>query len=216
MLIYLVRHGETYYNLQGILQGQSDGKLNENGIQLAVQTGKAMRDIHFDCAYASPLSRAYDTCRYILDNSGNGELKIITDPRLMEINMGDWEKKKYRPGESELDDPERLKLFFSDSFKYPGAPNGETIFDVIKRTKEFLDELTKHDTDETVLVASHGCAIRAMMNGFYDNPHDFWQGHVPYNCSVHILESKNGSTQLLEMDKVYYDKSRCINLFKKF
>ena len=99
MLIYIVRHGETYSNQQGVIQGQSDGKLNENGIALAVETGIALTGIRFDRAYSSPLSRAYDTCRYILDNSGNQNVRVITDPRLMEINMGEWELKKYREGE---------------------------------------------------------------------------------------------------------------------
>jgi broad specificity phosphatase PhoE len=47
MLIYIVRHGETRSNIDGLLQGWSDDPLNKNGIALAEITGKGMRNIRF-------------------------------------------------------------------------------------------------------------------------------------------------------------------------
>lgn len=54
MLLYIIRHGETQWNVEGRLQGQSDTQLNENGIRLAKVTAEGMKDIPFDLGITSP------------------------------------------------------------------------------------------------------------------------------------------------------------------
>ena len=81
MKIYVIRHGETNANKEGVLQGSSDWPLNENGIKLAKLTGQNMKDIKFDICYSSPLIRAKDTAKYVLGESGNNT-EIIFDDRL--------------------------------------------------------------------------------------------------------------------------------------
>ena len=61
MKIYIVRHGETALNAEGVLQGRLNEPLNQNGRELAEITGKAMKDIHFDYCISSPLDRAKET-----------------------------------------------------------------------------------------------------------------------------------------------------------
>ena len=61
MEIYIVRHGETFWNEKKLLQGSTDIELNENGKKLAVLTGEALKDTRIDRIYASPLKRAYET-----------------------------------------------------------------------------------------------------------------------------------------------------------
>ena len=55
MLIYMVRHGESALNVQGIMQGWLDEPLNQAGRDLAALTGQGMRGIHFDACISSPL-----------------------------------------------------------------------------------------------------------------------------------------------------------------
>jgi len=57
--VYLVRHGETQWNREGIIQGQQDTELNEVGIQQARLVGDAMKDLKFSLAFSSDLKRAY-------------------------------------------------------------------------------------------------------------------------------------------------------------
>ena len=61
MKLYIIRHGETPWNAEGRLQGQTDIPLNENGIRLAKITGEALKDVPFDFAISSPLKRARQT-----------------------------------------------------------------------------------------------------------------------------------------------------------
>ena len=212
MKIYVMRHGETDSNVLGLLQGSSDRQLNENGIDLAELTGAAMQDIHFDRCYCSPLQRAAETAMIVLNRSGNKHTPVIFEDRLKEINMGDWEGKHFRTDEDGVD-PEAMKKFFEDTFSFPGFPNGESISSLMERTQGFLKELAGSDDGSTVLVSTHGTALRAMLNFLYDDPSDFWHGHVPYNCAVSLVEVKDGEMKLIEDDRIYYDKSLIVDRY---
>ena len=214
MLIYIVRHGETNANVNGYLQGWTNDPLNENGKALAVITGRGMRNIKFDCCISSPLIRAMETAEIILRESGN-DVPIIYDDRIKEINMGEWERKKFRPGEREID-AEQVKMFFTNPFAFSGYPGGEDMYQVCDRTQDFLKELIRRDDGKTYLVTTHGFALRAMLNFLYQDPSDFWHGHVPYNCAVNIIEGKNGRGSLIADDKVYYNLSEAVDQYAKF
>ena len=59
--VYLVRHGETDYNLGPRYQGQLDIPLNDNGRRQGDLLGQAMKNHHIDEIFSSPLSRAFET-----------------------------------------------------------------------------------------------------------------------------------------------------------
>ena len=107
-------------------------------------------------------------------------------------------------------------MFFQDPFHFAGCPNGETIEQVCERTQAFLKELIGRDDDKTYLVTTHGFALRGMLNFLYENPTDYWHGHVPYNCSVNIIEGKSGKGELVADDKVYYDHEKVIDQYANY
>lgn len=213
MRIYVVRHGETDANRQGVFQGRVDSQLLPSGFELACQTGAALRGLRFDAAFSSPLSRAMDTARTLLDASGNAAVPVEVDGRLVEISMGAFEGKRFRPGESEVD-PQVARMFFDDPFAFDGFPGGEDVSAVLARTRSFLDDLVRRDY-ANVLVSTHGFALRALLNGLYDDPRDFWQGHVPYNCAVSIVESDAGGCRLLASDEIYYDPALRVDRYAR-
>lgn len=201
MLIYIVRHGLTEWNKLKKLQGAADVPLAKEGILLAEKTGEALKDVKFDICFISPLSRARQTAECVL---GDRNVPIIPDKRIQEINFGDLEGGCVRDAEGNYIDPQ-VEMFFRDPVNFKRPENGEDIFDVIARTKDFWEEKTSDPslTDKTVLVASHGCAVRALLQNIYHDPENFWHGCVPPNCCVNLVEVKNGKTVLLEEDKVY-------------
>ena len=215
MLIYIVRHGETRSNVEGLLQGWTNDPLNENGVALAEITGRALRDVRFDACISSPLARARQTAEILLRESDNGEVPISFDDRIKEIHMGQWEKKHFRPGEREVDAHE-IGLFFTDPFRFSGCPGGEDIHQVCRRTQEFLRELAARDDGKTYLVTTHGFALRGMLNFLYTDPSDYWHGHVPYNCAVNIVEAEHGRLRLLADDRVYYDLRDCVDQYASY
>nr|WP_195456732.1 histidine phosphatase family protein [Ruminococcus sp. 1001713B170207_170306_F5] len=201
MLIYIVRHGLTEWNKLKKLQGAADVSLAKEGILLAEKTGEALKDVKFDICFTSPLSRARQTAECVL---GDRNVPIIPDKRIQEINFGDLEGSCVRDAEGNYIDPQ-VEMFFRDPVNFKRPENGEDIFDVIARTKDFWEEKTSDPSlaDKTVLVASHGCAVRALLQNIYHDPENFWHGCVPPNCCVNLVEVKNGKTVLLEEDKVY-------------
>ena len=210
MEIYVVRHGETDLNVKQIRQGWLDAPLNQAGRDLAVLTGQAMRGVSFDACFSSPLIRARETVEIILRESGNGSVPIRTDDRLKEIHFGSEEG---MPSSESLLPPETARMFFLDSFGFPGFPEGESIPDVCRRTGDFFRELIAENSAERVLIGTHGCALRAMMNPFYEHPEHFWQGCVPPNCAVTLVEVKEGAARIMEKDRIYYDPSLLVDHF---
>ena len=88
MKLYIVRHGETDWNKNKMMQGNTDVPLNQNGINQALNISKFLEDKTIDVCYSSPLSRAYETAK-LITNNGN----IIIDKRLEERELGEFEGK---------------------------------------------------------------------------------------------------------------------------
>lgn len=200
MKVYIIRHGETQWNAQKKLQGASDTQLNEKGIALARETGKALAQIPFSCCFTSPLIRAKETARLIL---GERDIPVYEDPRIREISFGDWEGRE----SSELP-AQMLEYFFHHTEKYCAPEGGESLEEVCCRTRAFWEDIIsrKELREQTILVATHGCAMRALLQNVYENPsiRDFWHGKVPPNCGVNVVEVREGKAFLLEEDVVYY------------
>ena len=199
MLLYMIRHGETVWNSMGRLQGREDISLNENGIRLAKITGEQLKDVPFDLAISSPLQRAYVTAELVL---GGRDIPIYTDERIQEICFGIWEGEAFMKS----DPSHPFYAFFSDAYHYMPPKNGESIFEVIERTKEFYEELISRPElqDKTILIATHGCALRGILHNVYEDTSDFWHGGVCPNCGDNIVEVKDGKSTLLADDKIYY------------
>ena len=83
--LYLVRHGETVDNANQIMQGQTQGELNENGIRQAHKVSEAWKDRPIDVVIASDLKRSIDTARIIAEPHG---LEVVTTPLLRERDWG--------------------------------------------------------------------------------------------------------------------------------
>ena len=75
----------------------------------------------------------------------------------------------------------------------------------MKRTADFFNELIHNPAyeDKTILIATHGCALRAMLNPLYENKDSFWQERVPYNCAVTIIDAKEGQAKIASIRTEY-------------
>ena len=140
MVLYFIRHGETSWNVEGKMQGQTDIPLNENGIRLAEETAEGMKEIPFDLCITSPLSRARQTAEIVL---GGRKVPIIEDARIEELSFGNWEGIGCRPENYAVPTPiEEFQKFYTEPFAFVPGEGGETILQLCKRTKEFWDEVT--------------------------------------------------------------------------
>lgn len=203
MKIYLIRHGETDWNIVKRLQGATDIPLNENGEALAGATCEGMKDVRIDMIFTSPLKRAYRTAELM---RGERDIPIIPDDRIREICFGDYEGLVSRSEGYSIPDPD-FKFFFTKTELYKTPPNGESIESLLKRTGEFLEELKSREDlrDKNILVSSHGAAVRALLTNVEkcDIAH-FWGNGVHKNCGVSCVELVDGEYQILWENKIYY------------
>lgn len=201
MLLYVLRHGVTQWNKQKKVQGVMDIPLAQEGIILAKQTGEALKDVHFDLCFTSPLTRAKQTAQCVL---GNRNIPIIEDKRIQEINFGELEGSVFKSDNGTIVN-EQMDCFFNRPLEFKRPAGGENIFDILERTRDFWEEKV-HDselTDKTILISSHGCAVRALLQNVYQDRENFWHGKVPPNCSINLVEIKEGYARFLEEDRVY-------------
>ena len=161
MNLYVVRHGQTDWNIKGLLQGSTDVPLNETGIQQAEQLSKTLEDIDFGLVLCSPLSRAIKTAEIV---KADRNIPIIINEKLTERFHGDIE------GTS----PKDIKKYW-DYHANTSDDNIEPVQSFLNRIFSFMDELKEKYKDKDVLVVTH-CgvmvAIDCYVNGFRDN-YDF-------------------------------------------
>jgi len=142
-MIYFVRHGETDYNKQGLVQGQLDIPLNENGILQAQTLRDNLKDLNYDLIYCSPLNRALTTAKII--NEGHNK-EIIIDSRLAEIDLGEWQ------GKSVNLRLEEVKYEYDSTCKT--KLNAESFEEFHDRCVEIYEVIKNLNKD--VLIVSHG------------------------------------------------------------
>jgi broad specificity phosphatase PhoE len=200
MKLYIIRHGETDWNKQRRLQGQSDTELNEYGIRLAQITGEALKDIRFDHIFSSPLKRAYRTAEII---RGGRTVPIVTDDRLKEIGFGINEGVS-----SELITAD-FHYFFDAPEKYKPAEGGETYEQLCARSRDFIDNvivpLSVKEPDAVALVTAHGALNKSMM--IYLNHlqiKNMWDGVFQKNCCVNIFDIDGFDFKMIQEAKIYY------------
>jgi len=181
--LYVIRHGKTDWNEIPKLQGHTDIPLNDAGIRMAEEAADRYRDVHFDIAFCSPLKRAAETARILLEGR---DIPIIYDERLEEMNFGIYEGTK-----NYFDDPScPVNLFFTHPEWYHEAPpEGESIDDLMDRTGRFLDEKVRPLLEEgkDVLIVGHGAMNSAIITRIRDLPlRDFWSEGIE-NCKLKKL-----------------------------
>lgn len=179
--LYLVRHGQTIFNVRRKIQGWCDSPLTELG---KAQAGVAAeyfrsRGITFDHAYSSTSERACDT------------LEILTPmPYTRVKGLKEWNFGVFESESEDLNPP----LPYGDFFKGFG---GEGEMEVRQRMSDTLTEIMERDGHESVLAVSHGGSSRQFMRCWEKNQKAELKGRVG-NCCILKFEYENGEFSLIE------------------
>lgn len=171
MKLTLIRHGQTDWNLAQRFQGQSDRPLNEAGKKQARALADRLSNQTFDGVYSSDLQRALETVHSVRKSDD-----LHTDPRLREVNFGDWEGLTY--DEIKEKHPDALSAWENDIYKN-APPNGETLEQLAARVQSMLDELYAKHKDQTVLIVAHGGSLQVLIClALNVSPSMYWQFHL--------------------------------------
>lgn len=165
-ILYLARHGETVDNVNKIMQGQTQGQLNENGIRQARQLAEELKGKHFDAFVASDLKRSVDTCRIVAEPH---HAEVRTTPLLRERDWGSFTGRYIPDLKDEVwpDDIEPL-----DALK--------------ERSRKFLEFIRREYPGKTVLAVGHGITNKAIQAVYFNKE----MKDIPRmtNAEVRILE----------------------------
>lgn len=190
--LYLMRHGETIFNVLGKIQGWCDSPLTPEGIKQAKIAGKYFRNhkITFDAAYSSTSERASDTLELVTQNM----MPYTRLKGLREHGFGRFE------GESEDLNPIPP---YGDFFVPYG---GEGEIEVRKRISSTIVEIMKKEDHNQVLMVSHGGACINLMREWQDYAKLNHKGRLP-NCSILVYEFDSVDETLTLQDIVHHDFS---------
>ena len=183
-LLYLVRHGQTEYNANKIVQGHCDSPLTDLGVKQVKETAAKLKDIEFSICYHSPLGRTVKTSELILEHR---DITKIPKDNLKEINLGTLEGKNF----FDVKYATEFELFWRYPEKYTAeSNNGETYDALEKRIYECCKEIAgNHGKDESILIVSHGAAIRSFLNPLINKPRNsFWSEPDVSPASISIVE----------------------------
>jgi phosphoserine phosphatase len=154
---YFIRHGQTDYNKQGIIQGSGiDSELNADGIRQALAFYQAHQHVPFDLIITSTLQRTHQTVHPFIRK----DIPVLRDPGINEMHWGRYEGK---PASEmmEVAYKRMVSEWQSGNLDY-GAEEGETMAQLSTRLSGFLERLKRQEA-QRVLICSHGRSLRVLM-----------------------------------------------------
>lgn len=163
--IYLIRHGETEWNVEKRMQGHADSSLAQKGLEQARRRAESLKHIQFAAFYSSDLLRAKRTAEIIaLDH----QLTVTTSELFRERHFGPHEGQLVKDYDAELTAllDKRLQLTDEELDKYELFEGYETDEKVAIRFVKILRELATAYLGKTIGVVTHGGALRVLLRRF--------------------------------------------------
>lgn len=198
---YLVRHGQTEFNVERRLQGRVDSPLTEKGIRDAMALGEHLSDVDFDLVLASPSKRAQRTAELICEGR---DINVEVELDMREINLGSWEGMtkddvmKAFPAEGEV--------FYYKPHLYKPL-EGDSYYDVQNRAVNAVKKLAEQHQHGNILIVTHTVVIRAIAAYFNKTPMErLWKGPAIEGTSVTILEAEYGQMKVVSMGETPHMK----------
>lgn len=187
--IYIVRHGESISNRQGIFTGITDIDLTDVGYRQAELVGEYLADKGITAIYSSDLMRAYHTS---LPTARRLGIESVKDKGLREVHGGEWENKRYA---------ELFELYPNEypTFAYDVGNavcvGGEAVKDLYARVNAELDRLVELERGNTFAIFSHATPVRAMVCRFLGKgPEEMKNIKWVANASVTMVETEDGKS----------------------
>ncbi|WP_462249789.1 histidine phosphatase family protein [Ekhidna sp.] len=188
--IYILRHGETDFNLKGMVQGRGvNASLNSNGIEQATKAGEYLSSINFDRVFTSELIRTKETV---------GQFKLNGTPvsshdGFDEISWGNQE------GKVASYDAKNLYADTVNGWRRGelnlNVGGGESPLEVMERQKDAMKMVLESDS-ENILICMHGRAMRVLLCWILNYPLNYMDGFPHQNCSYYVIEQRAKSFYL--------------------
>ena len=194
-LLLLIRHGETTWNAENRVQGQSDSPLSEVGIAQARALADRLKDEPIAAAYSSDLSRAFETAKIIAEPHGLG---VIASHTLREADYGEWTGRTM--DEVRADWSEAYADYVSDPAN-ARIPGGESVLELVRRSHTCAVEIAQRHPGENILIVGHGGSVRGIICGILDRVELFWNFKLS-NAGLTVIEWKETGPRVIALNDV--------------
>ena len=164
-LLLLARHGETVDNAAQIMQGQTQGRLSERGLQQAAELAAKLATCRIDAVVSSDLYRSVQTARIVSEPHG---LPVQQTPLLRERDWGSFTGR-----------------YIPDLKDEPWPQDIESLDSLLERAQRFLQYIMTNYEGQTVLAVGHGIINKAIQAAFFRRPMN--QVERMSNCEVRQL-----------------------------
>ncbi len=195
--VYLIRHGETEWNLAGRWQGHADVPLNDLGLRQARLLGQRLAREHarFDAIYSSDLARAFQTA-WELGAAVKVPVQLL--PPLREIDLGAWSGHTY----AEIKEHFPTEIALLEAGQDIPRGGGESISMLRRRVVAAVEAILAHHQGETLALVTHGGCIRALLShAVGDTEGDSWR-RFPHigNTSISVVEARGERWELVKVN----------------
>lgn len=168
--LYVVRHGQTEWNVAKRYLGRTDLSLTEQGLSEAKKLARHLTDFSFSQAYCSDMIRTRQTAELILAEQG---LEPVSTCKLRELDFGKWEGLTY--AEITKQYPNQAKLWAHGGLDMQPT-GGESLFELTARVNSWLEELVSENPKGNVLIVTHGGPLRILLCLLLGLPAErYWQ-----------------------------------------
>jgi probable phosphoglycerate mutase len=188
--IYIIRHGQTDFNLKRIIQGSGvDSSLNETGRNQAAQFHQAYQDLNFELVITSALQRTHQTAGPFI----NKNIPWIQMPELNEINWGIHEGKEGTP--QMVESYNHITNQWKSGNYNIGIEEGETAQALQDRLNIFIETIKQRD-EKLVLVCSHGRAMRCLICLLDGKPIKHMDDYGHHNTGLYIVQQTDNNFEI--------------------
>lgn len=183
--VYLVRHGETEWNVARRIQGQSDSPLTANGVRQAQQVAEKVKSAGITHIISSDLGRTRQTAEIIAQACG---CEVITDSRLRELNMGVLEQREIATLNTQ---EEAWRKSLIDGTPDGRIPQGESMAELASRMQAALNQCLDLPENSRPLLVSHGIALGCLLSTVLGLPAYAERRLRLRNCSISRVDYQN-------------------------
>lgn len=189
--VYLVRHGETTWNIERRYQGALDSPLSARGREQSRRTRDALREVPLRAVYSSPLARAVETARVIAEPH---DLPVTPLEALHEIRVGQWEG--LTVAEIEANYAEAASRWYRAPH-LAQIPGGETVPAMRARAEAAVEEIRRRHAGEAVGVVAHGGVNKTIILTVLGAPLSSYWRIRQHNGGITVLEWEGGQARVL-------------------
>ena len=198
---YIVRHGQTNWNILGKTQGHGNSDLTAKGIEQATELAESIVNYPIDYIYSSDLGRAVQTAQILGDKLN---IKVEETEALREMGFGEWEGLLI----------DEIKTNYANVYStwrnephLAQIPGGETLHLIKDRVDSFIQSLNEKYDNKHILLVTHSVTVRVMLLAFLNSGMENIYRIKQDNTALNIVEYRDYGPVVIKMNDTSHIKN---------